>query len=167
MYFGSLESNGTALKFNEILEKYYDGNITALLMATLWGGTDDRDSDIVEDLGAQYRSFKALIINNSAQDFFTLKDSKWRNCENTNPLKLFNNYVDKNSVLVNQIILIISVHDKGVLFDYSHSENNLEDYIDMITAQEKSIYYSGCPELCDICKCEFSSEKYMIDGKPN
>lgn len=165
MYFGSLESNGTALKFNEILEKYYDSNITALLMATLWGGTDDRDSDIVEDLGAQYRSFKALIINNSAQDFFTLKDSKWRNCENTNPLKLFNNYVDKNSILVNQIISKIGVHDKGVLFDYSHSENNLEDYIDMITAQEKSIYYSGCPEVCDICKCEFSSEKYMIDGK--
>ena len=165
MYFGSLESNGTALDFKNILNKYYDSNITALLMATLWGGTDDRDSDIIEDLGAQYRSFKATIIDNSASEFFTLKENKWRSCERINPLELFNNYIDNNIILVNQIVSKIGVHDKGAIFDYSHSEDNLEEYIDMATAQKKNIFYSGNPEVCDICKCPFSSEKYMIDGK--
>lgn len=165
IYFGSLESNGDALEFKSILNKYYDGNIGKLLITTTWGGTDNRDSDIIEDLGLQYRSFKANIIGNNISDCFTLRENKWRSCEKIDPWKLFDEYVDKNIVLVRQIVSKIGAHDKGVIFDYSRSEDNLEEYIDMATAQKRNIYYSGTPENCDICKCPLSSEKYMVDGK--
>lgn len=58
MYFGALQENGDPLPFSQILSKYYEGDLTALLATMLWGGTEERDSEIVEDMGMQYRSFR-------------------------------------------------------------------------------------------------------------
>lgn len=72
-YFGGLESCGSSMPFYKVLKKYYDGTLFSLLLTMTWGGTDNRDSDIIEDLGAQYRSFKI-----DKTGFFTLRDDKWR-----------------------------------------------------------------------------------------
>ena len=56
MYYGALEAIESAMDFQQILKKYYEGEIFALLVTATWGGRDERDSDIIEDLGVQYRS---------------------------------------------------------------------------------------------------------------
>jgi len=112
IYFGALENTGNALSFSEVIEKYYDGSLTNLLISSKWGGRDSRDSDIIEDLGAQYRSFYR-DIGEEQNIFFKLRDDKWRVCEPTNMIELFIEYAKENEKLVRQINSQIQPCDKG------------------------------------------------------
>ena len=164
LYFGALEESGSALTFPQLLNKYYHGDLNALLLTVTWGGRDERDSDIVEDLGAQYRSYYADLSNDKATEFFTLRDDRWRHCAPTSLFELFEAYVEKNHDLVNQIVSELQSHDMGTFFDGSDMDTALEEYVDTVTAKKKLIYYSNAPETCNICNRSLADEKYMIDG---
>ncbi len=165
LYFGVLEASGSALTFPQLLKKYYGGDLSALLLTTTWGGKDERDSDIVEDLGAQYRSYWTTISNGAATEFFTLRDDKWRPCKAVSPLALFEDYLEKNQRLVNQIISRIQPCDMGAFFDLNSADSIVEEYVDMVTAEKRKIYYADAPDVCDICQCTLSEEKFMVDGE--
>lgn len=164
MYFGALEGNGSAMTFPQLLKKYYYGDLAALTLTATWGGKEDRDSDIIEDLGAQYRSYRFDISQNMPINFGTLRDEKWRACEVVNLFDLFKAYVEENQTLIEQIVTRMQSHDKGAFFDYTNTDMALETYVDMETAQKRKIYYTNPPDDCDICKCALADEKYMIDG---
>ena len=53
-----LMPKGPALTFSQLMKKYYHGSLAALLETVTWGGRDERDSYLVEDLGAQYQSYR-------------------------------------------------------------------------------------------------------------
>lgn len=164
LYFGALEASGTSMTFPQLLQEYYGGNLAALLMTVTWGGKDERDSDIIEDLGAQYRSYRSDLSDGKVTEFFTLRDGKWRPCEASSPDSLFNAYVEKNQSLVNQILFKIHPRDKGAFFGPSNADISLEKYVDMVTAKKRNIYYSDAPDACDICKFPLSYEKFMVEG---
>lgn len=164
LYFGALEANGSSMTFPQLLQEYYGGSLAALLMTVTWGGKDERDSNIIEDLGAQYRSYRSDLSDGKVTEFFTLRDGKWRPCEASSPDGLFNAYVKKNQTLVNQILFKIHPRDKGTFFDSSNADISLEKYVDMATARKWNIYYSDVPDVCDICRFPLSHEKFMVDG---
>lgn len=164
LYFGALEESGSALTFPQLLNKYYYGDLNALLLAVTWGGKDERDSDIIEDLGAQYRSYYANLSKDKATEFFALRDDRWRCCTPTSPFELFEAYVEKNHDLVNQIVSKIQSCDMGAFFESSGMDTVLEEYVDMVTAKERLNYYSNAPKICDICKRSLDDERFMIDG---
>lgn len=70
LYFGALEAGGPAMTFPRLLGKYYDGDLAGLLVAVAWGGRDERDGDIIEDLGARYRSYRADLSDGEARRSF-------------------------------------------------------------------------------------------------
>ena len=164
MYFGALEKAGEALTFPQILDKYYSGNLDALLLAVTWGGKDSRDSDIIEDLGARYRSFRCDKME-EGHVFFKLQDDKWRVCPPTDFITLFSQYLEDNEKLVHQIITKIHPRNNGAFFDMGSSTLSLDKLVDMNFAKKKNRYFDGAPPECDICHCSFEDEKYMIDGK--
>ena len=164
LYFGALEASGSAMTFPQLLQKYYGGDLATLLMAVTWGGKDERDIDIIEDLGAQYRSYRSDLSNGTVANSFTLRDSRWRPCEILSPHGLFSAYVEKNQALVDQIFFKIMPRDKGVLFDFSKADISLEEYVDMDAAKKRNIYYSNAPDVCDICRFPLSDERFMVDG---
>lgn len=164
LYFGALEANGSSMDLPQLLQKYYGGNLDALLMAATWVGKDERDSDIMEDIGAQYRSYRSDLFDEKVTEFFTLRDGKWYPCEASSPDGLFSAYVEKNQPLVNQILLKIHPRDKGSFFVSSNANISLEEYADMVTAKKWNIYYSDAPDVCDICRFPLSHEKFMVDG---
>lgn len=164
LYLGALEANGSSMPFPQLLQKYYDGDLAALLLTVTWGGKDERDSDIIEDLGAQYRSYRSDLSDGKVTAFFTLRDGKWRPCEAFSLDGLFNAYVEKNRTLINQILSKIRPHDKGAFFDSSNTDISLEKYVDMATAKKQNIYYSDAPDVCDICRLPLSHERFMVDG---
>lgn len=53
----------------------------------------------------------------------------------------------------------------GAFFNCSHCKTALEKYIDMPRAQREKIYFVDAPDACDICKCSFEEEKFMVDGQ--
>lgn len=64
-------------------------------------------------------------------------------------------------MLVNQIVSILRSH----FFDIKDADIALKMHVDMVTAKKIKIYYSGAPEVCDICRCSLTDEEFMIDGK--
>lgn len=164
MYYGALQNNGHALTFSEILQKYYDGHLDALLLSFTWGGGDSRDSEIINDLGILYKSFRCDIDGDKG-NFYVLSDDKWKTCDPVDPILLFGDYIEKNEKLIHQIKGKILPHDMGSLFDTSPSELALDKYVDQKFLQEGKKYFDGAPNECDLCHCPFDEEKYMIDGK--
>ena len=63
IYFGALREIGLPMPFPQILRKYYEGSIWALLQTMLWGGGETRDSEIIEDMGLQYSSFRVDLLS--------------------------------------------------------------------------------------------------------
>ena len=120
---------------------------------------------IIEDLGAQYRSYRSDLSNDApTTNIFTLRDGKWRPHKTFSLMGLFNAYVEKNQTLVDQIFIKIHSHDKGTLFDFQSADIALEKYVDMATAKKRNLYYADAPSVCDICKFPLSDAKFMVDG---
>lgn len=116
LYFGALEAGGPAMTFPQLLRKYYGGSLEGLLMAVTWGGRDPRDSDIVEDLGARYRSCRVDFSEDGGRAFFVLRDEKWRPREPCSFITLFQDYAEKNRGLMERIVSEIGAYDRGSLF---------------------------------------------------
>ena len=117
LYFGALAEKGPALTFSQLMKKYYHGSLAALLETVTWGGRDERDSYLVEDLGAQYQSYRFDILHGTATGFFTLQDAKWRPCGPVALPVLFQIYAEKNQSLVRDILETIKPHDRGTFFE--------------------------------------------------
>ena len=112
-----LMPKGPALTFSQLMKKYYHGSLAALLETVTWGGRDERDSYLVEDLGAQYQSYRFDILHGTATGFFTLQDAKWRPCGPVALPVLFQIYAEKNQSLVREILETIKPHDQGTFFE--------------------------------------------------
>lgn len=112
-----LMPKGPALTFSQLIKKYYHGSLAALLETVTWGGRDERDSYLVEDLGAQYQSYRFDILHGTATAFFTLQDAKWRPCGPVALPVLFQIYAEKNQSLVREILETIKPHDRGTFFE--------------------------------------------------
>ena len=166
MYFGALQENGEPLPFSQILLKYYEGDLTALLATMLWGGTEDRDSEIVEDLGMQYRSFR-VDFRKENKEFSIWKDERWRDCNPCTPIDLFQGYVEKNATFVRQIISQIKPYIYGEPDDSRAADNVVAQYISpaLQEVDAQSRYYANPPEACDICGKPLKNRRFMIDGK--
>lgn len=165
MYYGALEAAEEALTLPEILQKYYGGSLSSLLATTTWCAREYRDGDIIESLGLQYRSYLANIVEDAAVDCYTLRDEKWRPCKIVSLFDLFDSYVKRNSLLINQILSKIVPHDKGSLFVSSLSDEVLEKYVDLVAARKRQSYYMNAPDTCDICQYSLSDRKFMVDGE--
>lgn len=159
MYSGMLESCGESMPFYEVIKKYYGGKLASLLQTVTWGGTDSRDSDILEDLGAQYRSYRT-----DKDGFFVLRDDKWRPHKEVAFEDLIKEYLKNNEVTVKQILTKLHPNNKGSFWTLNNSDMELNEYVDMQRAREKQNYYSDAPDVCDICKFPLSDEKFLIDG---
>ena len=47
LYFGALQMEGKPLRFRQILDKYYNGEVFPLLFTMTWGGYELRDVEIL------------------------------------------------------------------------------------------------------------------------
>lgn len=120
MYYGALQSVGKAATFRSILKKYYDNDLGQLLFTMTWGGRDHRDVDILEDMGAMYRSFRC-DIEGSRRKFFVLRDDRWRECGQIDPISLWGEYLERNKMLVTEIVRKIGACDHGNYFESINS----------------------------------------------
>lgn len=109
VYFGELTGTGKPKSLRKILDKYYSGEITMLLMSMSWGGRAPDDADIIEDLGLSYSSFRCDLSGNE-KNFFTLKNERWRPIEEHTPFESISKYFDKNEKVLKKIAGRIQSH---------------------------------------------------------
>ena len=163
VYYGGLQDIGQSLPFQEILDKYYEGSLSALLMSMTWGGRDERDVDIAEDLGCAYRTFRC-DIQGEERSFFAWKDERWRVCEPNDPVNMYREYLERNEKLVRQIVRKILPRDNNGIMDGSSAERILDQIADTGKGKRLKEYYIGASPECDLCRCLLEDGKYMVDG---
>lgn len=99
LYYGCLVDTGRGCSFQDIVGRYYDGSLFALLFTLTWGGYEGRDPAILEDLGLAYRSFRC-DVQRDARKYFAWRDDAWRPTELVNPLTTVFEFLEKRPHLV-------------------------------------------------------------------
>lgn len=117
IYFGALDIFRPPLKFNDIINKYYPHGISELVISTTWGGYENRDIDILEDLGLTYKNYRCDIESEKTV-FFVMNDGRWRHCEPPNPLNNFQKYLNSNTEVINEIMAEIGIRDNDSFFEH-------------------------------------------------
>ncbi|WP_421567340.1 endonuclease NucS domain-containing protein [Stenotrophomonas sp. PD6] len=163
-YYGALQADGTALTYRQLIDKYYDGDLCNLLFTLTWGGREERDADIVEDMGAAYQSFKCEINELGERTFFALRNGRWRATDKVVPTMLFQEFIEKNERLVKAVLRKVHHRMGQGVFDGASPDLMLDDLVSSTVAPACKKYFSGASEYCDICGCSLAEEKYMVDG---
>jgi hypothetical protein len=162
MYFGSLEYVKPASTLRAMLRKYYQNDLGSLLLTMTWGGKESRDIDIIEDMGAAYRSFRC-DINGSSREVYALRDDRWRPCPARTSLELWQDYLNRNEPLVREVLVRVGARDKDGYFEAHNSRLIVEELIDVAGAESASIYRSDPPTTCDACGCFMSDETTALE----
>lgn len=163
MYFGALKDNGINKNFHEIIDEFYDGDLSALLLSVTWGGKDTRDLEITKALGASYCSFRC-DIDGESRTFYDYQDFKWNPCSPANPIEIYSEYLEKHNKLVTQILCKLVPKDKGFMWDNSNADLYFDELVEK-KIENSNRFYANPPEKCDICEFPLLKEKYMVDGK--
>lgn len=164
LYYGVMEPGGSALTLPQILDKYYMGNLEALLMSMTWGGRESRDCDIIEDMGLRYGSYR-MKADNDFPVVETLQNGRWHPAKFCMQEELLAEYMEKNLPLLDQIMIKIASKDKGMMFNCENPSMKLAEYMDMDMAKKRKKYFAGAPEVCDICKFPLEKEQFFADAK--
>jgi hypothetical protein len=117
MYLGCLIGEGNTMGWNDLLDKYYDGKIGGLMFTLSWGGYERRDTAILEDCGLFYRSIRVDLVD-TARQFYTLRDEKWRKTEPFNPVDSIYKHFNMHPELVERLVEEISSRYHGALFEF-------------------------------------------------
>lgn len=165
MIFGRLEYINKSLSLEELVNKYYDGNLEQLLFTTNWGAMDERDYEIMKDMGLIYSSFRADTVKGEkkVQKF---NNGIWEPYDFYNKLDstlLFPNYQDN---VIKQMQFKILPRDNIWMFELHNFTMILEDSIKYKLPKRKS-YFLNPPDKCNLCEFTLKSYKYMIDGQLN
>ncbi|MCX7094557.1 MAG: endonuclease NucS [Methylobacter sp.] len=117
-YVGLLVPSGQPATFDQILEKYYDNRIGALMFLAGAGFYETRDADVMDDLGLVYRSFRVDGLQGDAK-WFELKDERWRAFKPDLPFQPLQPYFDANGPLIKLIVNEIGSRMHGGIHDLS------------------------------------------------
>lgn len=125
MYYGALEYEGGGLSFDQVLHKYFDNDLWPLLVPLSWGGRDDRDVEIFEDLGALYRSYRCDISGDDRQ-CFVRKNDRWHPHECKSFLVLWQEFLESNHEFVSELVSKIAEHDRGTHYALDSTNQHVE-----------------------------------------
>lgn len=98
LYFGGYGLNGNKCTFNELIEKYYDGDIFGLLLPQTWGGFESRDAYIAQYLGLEYKNYKCKILSDETRRMFVFDGFDYVEHELFSPGEYFYNYLTTNPI---------------------------------------------------------------------
>ncbi len=117
VYLGCLIGEGAPMSWDDLVQKYYEGEIGKLMFTVSWGGYEQRDTDILEDCGLSYRSFRVDVVD-TARQFFVLRDERWRETEPFNPLLTVFQHFEAHPGLIARLVNEISSRDHGSFFEF-------------------------------------------------
>lgn len=125
IYLGFLEfqPSSTRRSLRKLIEKYYDGEISSLLMSLTWGGYEARDTVILEDVGLLYRTARVDNPKPGAPAMI-LKDDRWyREPQQFHPFNGVMEFFERRKPLMESIVPQISSRWNGTIVDLSKASS--------------------------------------------
>jgi hypothetical protein len=133
-YYGLLCKQGKSISYDEFLLKYFENDSTKLALPLSWGGYDQRDVEILKDLGLSYKTFKIYLDwSNPKMNFigdkiqflpeqtsYIYNVDGWtknkRFQKPPNPADIFGKYISSNEKTVLSILKAIAEYDRGDIY---------------------------------------------------
>lgn len=113
-YCGTLLPEDEQGDLDNILNNHYQGDIAKLVLSLSWGGYTDKDTDILEDAGFTYKSFKVEALGKS-RSYYIYKNDRWRSSAAISPQNMFIQSIGTRIDLCGEIFTRISPMDFGAL----------------------------------------------------
>lgn len=117
-YCGLLAPNGEPRNLEEILERYYDGRMGRMMFLASAGFYEVNDSDVLDDAGLIYRTYRVDESANGKK-WFELRDDRWREFQPQIPFQPLQSYFEENSSFINTIVNEIGARMHGGFHDMS------------------------------------------------
>lgn len=101
------------------------------------------------------------------KEFFIWKDEKWRDCKPCTFIELYQDYVEKHSAFVRQIISEMKRSICGKPEVPRTADQALMQYVSQALQCEgrQPEYDVNPPDTCDICMKPLKRRRFMVDGK--
>lgn len=111
-YCGMLLPDESQGNLDDILMNHYEGDISRVVMSLSWGGYTNKDTDILEDAGFNYKTFKVEALGRS-RSYYVYKNERWRPSGAVRPQDMFVETVSTRKVLCDDLFARISPMDFG------------------------------------------------------
>ncbi|ANJ95111.1 endonuclease NucS domain-containing protein [Serratia plymuthica] len=153
-YFGCLEKNGSSMLFQDVIKKYYNDNIQNLIHTITWGGTDDRDDEILDDVGLSYMSFHHDLDTDKT---YVLINNKWREHDIKKVNGYFDDFIQSNHELISELFDEISFFDQGNIF----AQPEIETHIIIERSEIESLDTSKVYDFFEFAISSISMARYL------
>jgi len=119
-YCGMLLPDENQGDLDDILMTHYEGDIAKVVMSLSWGGYTNKDTDILEDAGFTYKTFKVETSGRS-RSYYAYKNDRWRSSAAIRPQDMFVENVSTRKVLCDELVARISPMDFGAFTIIDHA----------------------------------------------
>lgn len=111
-YCGMLLPDGSEGDLDNILMKYYEGDVARAVVSFSWGGYTNNDTDILEDAGFTYKTFKVDALGRS-RSYYVYKNDRWRPSAAISPQEMFFQSMGSRKLLCSNLLAKIGPMDFG------------------------------------------------------
>ncbi|WP_052754430.1 endonuclease NucS domain-containing protein [Calothrix sp. 336/3] len=106
-YFGTIEWNGKKADIDNLINKYYQGKPSSLALPVFWGGYEENNSHIMEELGFSFGTILYELVEKDVMIKYDFNASNY--CfvptdTNRTPYDGINNFIFKNKDFVQRLI---------------------------------------------------------------
>ena len=161
-HFGQLGRGPNRRTFREIIDRFYNGDLSELLMSGIWGFREERDAEILEEIGISYLSFRCDIDGDDLT-FFERRDGRWKECGRVIPFQSLNEFLEQESTFMKHLVVKAGRRMNGGIVDGSSPDRLMEELVESPVDGEQ-YDLNELASLCDVCGCAFEEENYLVDA---
>lgn len=163
LFFGELAAGENQRTFREVIDKFYDGDIGDFLMSATWGYRESRDSELLEFIGIQYRSYRC-DLKGEDREFFVWRDNTWREIDPVVPFQSLTGFFERETTFMAHLVTKVSRRMNGAIVDASCTDRPLHELINPPSADGPQYMASELASHCDLCQCAFAEENFLVDA---
>ena len=162
IFFGQLDVRGTSTTFRKVIDKFYDGNTGKLAMTLTWGGQESRDTELLDFIGIEYRSYR-MEVSAHARRLFAWRNSTWHEIDPDIPLRSLATFVRRQQTFMRHLVTKIGRRMKSGFVDCSDTDAPLRKLAEHSKVGGRRYRVSETPAQCDECNCAFAEEEFLIE----
>ena len=163
LFFGELAAGENQRTFREVIDKFYDGDIRGFLMSATWGYREERDSELLDFVGIQYRSYRC-DIKDEDRKFFVWRDNTWRDVDPVVPFQSLTGFFERETTFMTHLVTKVRRRMNGGIVDGSCTDRPLHELFDPSSADGPQYAASELASHCDLCQSAFAEENFLVDA---
>lgn len=163
IFIGQLDVRDTQTTLREVIDRFYQGNIGNLALSMTWGGQERRDTELLDVLGIEYRSYRWDITGN-ARRLLVWRNSTWREIDPVIPLRSLTTFVEREQTFMHHLVTKLGRRIKHGFVDGSDTDLPLRELAQISTLDGQRYEAAALRSHCELCGCAFAEENFLVEA---